>query len=569
MKGAILLVDNDRDILAEFGALLEEDGYLVYRADDADTAQRLAQEQDVDIAVIDVRLRSEDDPRDTAGVELSASLPRSICRILHTAFARPNEREWVESLCFQGRADGYMRKDTSSEERLREIERCCREEVRLNPVVDIQLDDPLDWDQLGQVALESIRRVTPAIAELQNQLDALSASDLGGDLERLLRRLLPNSAVEASFEQNEPGRGGAGVLRATVVRGAAKLQEKVVVKFGAESIIRSEADRYERFVEPLPDEAAARLRWRASLQRLGAIAYSRVGAGEVNVPALDEVRGELEKERQRVLEIVRTLFETTCGVWYEAYREADDLPEPKRLRDDVYLGDRGLWYRHEDARQALRRAVDVAKMPINSLGSAFGDKNLTFKIGRSKWTLPNPVEAALAEDNDEAGITVDRLCVTHGDLHVRNVLVVRSTHPRLIDFGSTGESHVYRDFAALEASLRFSCIKCQNRRTLLRLEKAMLKAETLESTYDLGSIENKLPELAALAKLIREIRRLARDAAGEDDLESYLRALMYHCLKYAAADVLDEGEPNGRGPIRRWHALLTAALILDKLRNAS
>ncbi len=174
----------------------------------------------------------------------------------------------------------------------------------------------------------------------------------------------------------------------------------------------------------------------------------------------------------------------------------------------------------------------------------------------------------MAEDNEEALITVDKLCVTHGDLHVRNVLVVRGTHPRLIDFGSTGESHVFRDFAALEASLRFSCIKCKCRRTLYRLENLVLKAESLESTSALGNVAKGRAELAALAKLIWGIRRLAREASAEDDLEGYLRGLMYHCLKYAAADVPDEGEPNGRAPLRRWHALLTAAMILKKLREA-
>lgn len=41
---------------------------------------------------------------------------------------------------------------------------------------------------------------------------------------------------------------------------------------------------------------------------------------------------------------------------------------------------------------------------------------------------------------------------------------------------------------------------------------------------------------------------------------------MYHSLKYAAMGVPDEGERQGRAPVRRWHALLTASLILDRLR---
>ena len=381
MKGAILLVDNDPDILKHFGTLLEEEEYLVFRAKDAENAKRLAREQDVDIAVIDVRLQHEDAPGDISGVKLSASLPTSICRILHTA--HKNDKEWVEALCFQGKADGYMMKNIGSEEQLREIERCCLHKVRLNPVVDIELDGGLAWDAVGQVAVDSLRGATPMIADLQDQLNALSASDLGRDVERLLRRLLPNSATRASFTQNEPGHGGAGVLNATVVREVAKLRETVVVKFGAESIVRSEADRYESFVEPLPDEAAARLRWRASLQRLAAIAYSRVGAGEADVPALEEVRKRLEKEHRRVRDIIHTLFETTCGIWYEAYREPDDSQVPKRLRDEVYLGDQGLWYKRDDARHALDAALDIAKMPKGSLSGGPSDTELVFRVGRT------------------------------------------------------------------------------------------------------------------------------------------------------------------------------------------
>jgi CheY-like chemotaxis protein len=557
VKGAILLVDNDPDILQHFGDLLRDEGYQVYPASNQEDALRLAYEKDVDITLVDVRLIDDDNPQDESGVKLSAALDPDMCRILHTGFERGEE--WVKSVCFDGKANGYLLKDWPSEQRLVKIEEFCRQHVGLNPIAVFDLKGGLTWKSLGERASESIN-IAASAAGVPIPAN-LSLEELAGDVERLLRRLLPNSAVRAILYPMSSGQGGASVLEAVITREVAKLTETVVIKLGAKQIIEREESLYEKFVSPLPDESVARLRWRAYLQRLGAIAYSRVGAGQEDVVSLDTVRGCLVQEQGRALEIIRTFFETTCKVWYEAYRVATDTSQEKNLRT-LYLGDHGLWYKAGEGHKALASARMQLPDGVNERGA-----RLEFKIPRRSrpLSLPDPVQAALNENDPESEVTIRKLCVTHGDLHVRNILLVAGRNPRMIDFGCTGESHVFRDFAALEASLRFTCITCKDKRDLLSLEEALSQAEHLESAFDLNHVKSS--GLLALAKVIREIRRLARDASGEDNLPSYLRGLMYYCLKYATPQSPDESEPPGRMPLRRWHALLTASLILQRLQQ--
>jgi Ser/Thr protein kinase RdoA (MazF antagonist) len=164
-----------------------------------------------------------------------------------------------------------------------------------------------------------------------------------------------------------------------------------------------------------------------------------------------------------------------------------------------------------------------------------------------------------------AVLTYPTQCPTHGDMHVRNIYVLADDSPRLIDFGRTAMGHVWRDFAALEVSLRLTCICTTDLRKLKRVEDILCRAGGLSRYLDFRVFENEEDrELSELIRTVMKIRREAHDAAGQvgQDLEKqYFFAVMMHMLRYANGDA-DEVAGNKvkeRRLVRMWHAHYGAA----------
>ena len=61
--GHILLVDDDQEIICSFKSILEDEGYVVYTANDADEAVKVMRDNEVQLAILDYVLpktRGED-----------------------------------------------------------------------------------------------------------------------------------------------------------------------------------------------------------------------------------------------------------------------------------------------------------------------------------------------------------------------------------------------------------------------------------------------------------------------------------------------------------------------------
>ncbi len=71
IKPVILLVDNDHDALQNVQEFLECCGYTVHTAQDVDTARQIARQHVLALAVLDYRLRDDDDQFDESGLQLA------------------------------------------------------------------------------------------------------------------------------------------------------------------------------------------------------------------------------------------------------------------------------------------------------------------------------------------------------------------------------------------------------------------------------------------------------------------------------------------------------------------
>lgn len=82
----ILMADNDPDFLETRREFLEKDGYEVVTAFSPFEAQEKLRQEDIDLAVIDIRLLNDDDEKDVSGLELAKNIGRSLPTLILTGY---------------------------------------------------------------------------------------------------------------------------------------------------------------------------------------------------------------------------------------------------------------------------------------------------------------------------------------------------------------------------------------------------------------------------------------------------------------------------------------------------
>ena len=539
-KSKILVIDNDKDFLKAWIALLTP-RYHVYPYENVGTAAATLHAIGCHLALVDRRATSDREERDRSGQELAVQLCQlgTPC-VLLSAFL-PDDQELFD-LLRRGGLSGV-----ASKTYVDELPECIEEFIAShrfpNAVADFawkaSCDDVFgleDWKQVKD------RLSTPATPE---------------EFAVLLRSLIPSCATRVKLESIAAGRGGAALLRAKVSCGDGPVIEDLAIKYGDRALIRSEAMNYDRHVGPLPDGVACHLRWRKETKLLGALAYSWVGDSiEDGVPfgPTSTKQGSPTWRRRRAA--IERLFSVSLNPWYRVYRSWDKTTGATTLLD-YYVGEGRMV--DEIPFRTSPLPVDLPS-PVTSDASAWTFGTFGKKVNPAQWLATAKVGST----------RLLKYCPSHGDLHVKNIFILPDDSPRLIDFGDTALGHVFRDFAALEASVRLTCGSSS--------ELAMLKmaAEKAGETADLGAyldyrtIPEALDDLRETLKMTTQIRRAALDATGDHAAPShfreYLFALALRLLRYASgiADEVSSKESAEQTAARKWHALYAAACAAEQ-----
>jgi DNA-binding NtrC family response regulator len=82
----ILFADNDQDFLETRREFLEKAGYTVIPAFSPIEARKKLEEENPDLAILDIRLINDDDEKDNTGLELAKELNRSMPVLLLTGY---------------------------------------------------------------------------------------------------------------------------------------------------------------------------------------------------------------------------------------------------------------------------------------------------------------------------------------------------------------------------------------------------------------------------------------------------------------------------------------------------
>lgn len=92
----ILLADNHDDYREALSELLNDEGFLVKPASNPEEAIRILEEEKIDICILDIRLRNDNDRLDTSGLQIAKNCSSFIPKIMLTGF--PSVESVKESL---------------------------------------------------------------------------------------------------------------------------------------------------------------------------------------------------------------------------------------------------------------------------------------------------------------------------------------------------------------------------------------------------------------------------------------------------------------------------------------
>jgi DNA-binding NtrC family response regulator len=126
-KIKILLADNDKDFLRTREQILEAEGYEVIPANGVEEAERMLTTSMADLAIVDLRLRDNNDEYDLSGLHIIKNTATQIPKILLTEF--PSVEAARKALGDLPRAVDFLSKAEGTEVLLRAVKAAVKEHV--------------------------------------------------------------------------------------------------------------------------------------------------------------------------------------------------------------------------------------------------------------------------------------------------------------------------------------------------------------------------------------------------------------------------------------------------------
>jgi CheY-like chemotaxis protein len=453
-------------------------------------------------------------------------LTREIKVFVLTAHAGATE---TAKLLFNYDADDIWEKKTRSEQHSVAFQRALERHNAFGCQVKVEFIGGLDWSVLVDAFGIQFWRITADVSREEAELE----------LRHLLRRLFATKASVRYAPFGNKGVSGAGVVLARPMGAEGTQEADLVVKYGAFEYIVAEIAGWTSLRPFMKGQRFTHLEHSALGRKLGAIAYSFVGVGDVR--PLSDVYASASIGEVRTL--IASLFAETCGLWYEAAnrKRATSNLEPEYAS---YLG-----FSREKIREALRHrypenpvehgTVEFAGVPrrFEHPVAAFCDGKVSFEI--ETW-----------------------LARTHGDLHTGNIFVDTGRREAwLIDFGRSGIGHWARDFVELETCLKFQHLPSRDLPSFFKLETQLLRPDRLSDEIEYEAPDE--PELTRMANAVASIRQQAGELIKEKDsperMLDYYTALFFHTINYVRLYRLIDS------PVKKNRVLLSAAMLYEKI----
>lgn len=545
IKATILFADNNADFLDTRSEYLEKAGYVLYKATTFEQAEQILADRRVHLAIIDRRLRDDNDERDNSGLTLAKiEAYRSIPKIILTEFPaydavrkalRPAPDGLPPAVEFLDKSDG-------PEVMMRAVETALAEFMPLNRDLIIRLGGNLSLLHLVDLVE-------------QGTDDALLA-ERASELEDLFRRLFRDSrqiTIERILAQRE--RGAILAVFAFSEQGASR---QFVVACGGREQVQAEAYRYNTFAPRAFGEGSTVRTQTVESVHFAATAYALTGGN------LEDMASLAEFYRHYPAEMVTTalthLLETTLSPWHEGRR----LSETDKSLMDLCLARLGLGteaFSPSALEPRLQRLWSEA-LSVGLVKANYSRHRLTFHLSDgSPVVLPNPI-FGLAEIQSVFSPPV--LCgVSLGGLNGNTVLVDRQGRTWLIDFSQTDRGPLLWDFVSLETAIRFDMPADLKVEAQYELEERLRAATRLDEAIAADDLEL---EAQKALQAISHVRRHAATVIG-DKMGAYLAGLLC-CIMGRLAEYDPTVWRTRRELSPYLHVLLAAAILCERLNPA-
>jgi CheY-like chemotaxis protein len=591
----ILIADNRPDHLKLRQQLFERGHWHVLTADSVAGAVTSLKEKWVHLALIDLRLTNDEDPRDMTGLRVARETDPVVPKIIMTSWPSYEAARDALGLDDEGisPAEGFVDKGRGFYHLLAEAEKVFAHKVRINLELRIE---PAATGSLVHL----IRQIKPyrRLTDAEIAARAAEIEERAAELEDLLRKLFFD-ADSLRLTELIPGAGGSGVIQVQPVKHGAE-GEFVVVKFGQRSRMRYEWQRFEHYVQEHTGTCTtAMLGKPEETLHYGAARFSLVGKSKGGQPRLFDAF-YASQPLDAVTAALTTLFETTCARWYLTRRRWDDpeidaqpetfevlyddnqpdalagngrmtapvnlrrRPDPlacamerqKALDGEDLAVIKTAWLERMNGRDGLR----VSRAAVTG-GKTYYAVTVPDMIRALPW-LPDPLEFIASQRNRFPLPSI--WAITHGDLHAGNILVDDEHRVWLIDFFKTGWGPGLRDFAQLEAAVRVAMVATDHLAALAEFEMACMQPLRLDEPV---MFDNRFghPDLHKALQVTVHIRRLANRITEVSDMREYYVCMLYHTLRL----VTWQGSQRLSGSLaaRQSHALVSAGLICHRLET--
>jgi CheY-like chemotaxis protein len=532
----VLVVDNEAAWRQAHLLSLKTQGYEVVVAEAArgaaDQAQALlddavmkAHDQRCHLAVVDLRLRSDNDETDITGLDLVPRLAPTIsimcsgwgdARIIVSALQSPPEPP-MRAHAFVGKEDGPHRLHES-------IERAARKY----------------WPYL----YSDVGIVKPQATSIADQTERYWSIE---EVHDLLKQLFPKART-LRLETLGSGIRPSGLTlrsRSIVLKATADNEEPVVVKIARAKRVGLERDNYDRFVARYFSGRFYGRHLRSDeLWTWGGAVYEFMGSVE---PQMRLFTDYYFQGTDRSIIRVLSRFGDNLGKLYRRTRETSGK--------SLFVAYREAW--GSDWCAALEQYRLMVVVP-----SMF-----------EEWGLTNPIDwirrrvDVCDPNNRDATRSLPSLdiAITHGDIHGDNMFVDSNKDVWVIDYERSGPGPILQDWVELENDILTRLVRLSGDElsSLLDLAFRVLAPDTIDGV---AVRKTDSAEVAKALKVIQRIRRLVVTTTGVEDIRLYLWGLLLNVV-FRLIYWHERLGTSEEGQVKVRQCLLLGGLICHRLEN--
>lgn len=418
----ILLVEDKKEFARPLIRWFKKSGYQAILATSLNEALQQLEIQRYHIAIVDLLLDDKDDSN-MGGMDFLRSRDEYGLRdILPVIVLTGNATtdNVLDAFTNYG-VFSYIKKEPGYWDKLlRVVERAFKEKIQIN--FNLKYDE--NSDEVLNEVVKDIYWSDQSVAD--PNLLVCEAQDLFGKLFR--------DAESIYLTKLKPGYSGASVVHVSPIWVGTGLGPTRVVKVDRVDKSLKEKYNYDAYVKNSLPHATTQVSYE-HCHHLGAALFSFAEDASVEFVEFDDYYQKTNlKDIKAIEESLHSLIFKTCRFWYDHTRV-----QRANLRN--------LYF------QAFNLDRSKLIMRLQELLPAYDPESPEIVLPGSYGPLVNPL--SWLKNHEKDCTLAIKMCITHGDMTGRNIMVDGNGKCWMIDFLRTYESHSLRDFVTLETDLKY------------------------------------------------------------------------------------------------------------------